>query len=369
MKKILLIFTACVCYSCTNSSPELNNNQPNKNITQNKLNPDCDYGKTFNLGFYSGGYDNFNSDSLVVIQQRLIDYASMDLEILRRNRIDFRQWCFIMRMKDIKWGEKKKAALEFIKTYSENILDEKYFLNKENRNILTGTNGCGYHISDALYLPQNCYWVMLNLDREFFSKSVGERWGLLMKNEPYFNMMRHTLLRYMEPYYKDKNIQNLLEDIHQKYGKNPDYLEEDSLVKSLIDNYDFSKTKNQKEAWLMLLEKSRPKIKDAMSSENLYEWAANIGFIAKIYDDTDIEIPLRMAEKEDNLKVKYALTYCCCNLLNRKFPKKADNRTLQRIDALVKILQKNYPTLKTGQKGEIDFLENTYKALKNHYSK
>lgn len=368
---IILLFFGLLFVDCSQNKSESANSQNIANTQLNKLsrNTNCNYGKTFNLGFYSNGYDKLNADSLVVIQQRLTDYASIDLEILRQNGIDFMQWCLIMRMKDIKWGEKKKTALEFLKTYSENILDEKYFLNKENRNILSDTNGCGYRISDALYLPQNCYWVMLNLDKAFFSKSVGEKWGFLMKNEPYFNVMRQTLLRYIKPYYKDKNIQNLLEDIHQKYGKNPDYLKEDSLVKSLIDKYDFSRTKTQKEAWLMLLEKSKPKIKAAMSSETLDEWGANIDFITEIYDDTDIEIPLSMAEKENDLKIKYGLTYCCCGLLNQKFPKKADNRTLQRIDALVKIVQKSYPTLKTGQKWETDFLENTYNVLKNHYSK
>ncbi len=238
MKKSLLI-VLCFCgvnlVGRAQNNSEINNSQTNKSIVSNKPNPNCGCSKTVTLGYYITEYESLNSDSLALIQEKLTFYSSMNLKDIRNTEGYFYQWCLIMRMKDIQWGSEKEKALEFLKTYSESILKGKSFLNKENRNILLDSKGCYFHITDAIFLPQNCYWVMLDIDKPFFNKSMGDIWDTLLVDEPYFNKVRKFLLSYIEQGFKEKSSQILINKLYEKYKAKNTFIDEMNLIQKLRD--------------------------------------------------------------------------------------------------------------------------------------
>ena len=179
-----------------------------------------------------------------------------------------------MRSKDIQWGSNKSFILEYLHSYSKTILNNKSFLNKENRNILFDNLGCSYHMTDPLFVPQNCYWVILNMDKPFFCKSMEEIWDKLLIDEPYFNKMRQVLLEYINENHKDKNIDILIENLYKKYNVKKIFVNERVLIENLLKKNTFAKTKSQLFVWSELVEKSKSNSSELMSSSNLAHRAA-----------------------------------------------------------------------------------------------
>ena len=329
MKKSLFLFLTLFIVGVNGCTQD---KQIPKNLQENV---NCDYGKRPVYGWYNPyDYGKFNSDSFDIIRTRLDKYSKMSLNELRQG-YDSYLYSLIMRSKDIKWGNKQEIILAYLHNYANTILDGKSYLNKENRNILLDERGCGLFMEDVLFVPIDCYWVILRIDKSFFSKSLLEIWGKILIDEPYSNIMRQFLLREIEQNHKDKNIQVLIENLHRKYKSQKLFPNESKLIQDLIDKNIVAKTKSQSEVWAELVKKSKLLNYEVMSEKNQDLWIENRGYMVNTFDDCKVEIPLRMAEKESDLKTKYYLTYCCCCLINGKYPEKVDARVIQRIDKLV----------------------------------
>ena len=278
-------------------------------------------------------------------------------------------YSMIMRSKDINWGNKQRIILAYLHNYANTILDGKSYLNTTNRNILLNKEGCFYFMEDALFVPHDCYWVILRIDKSFFSKSLLEIWGKILIDEPYSNIMRQFLLREIEQNHKDKNIQTLIENLHKMYQAQKLFPNESKLIQDLIDKNIVAKTKSQSEVWGELVKKSKLLNYEVMSEENEDLWIENRDYMIDIFDECKVEIPRRMAEKESDFKIKYYLAYCSCWLVNQKSPKKVDAKVIQRIDKLVLEINKKYASFKKAKKIKYDLLDIAYKPMKNKYWK
>jgi hypothetical protein len=335
--------------------------------TNLKENVNCDYGKRPHYGWYdSDYYSKFNSDSFDIIRTRLDKYSKMSLNELRQG-YDYYLYSLIMRSKDINWGDKQEIILAYLHNYAKTILDGKSYLNKENRNVLFDERGCGFHMEDALFVPQDCYWAILGIDKAFFSKSLSEIWGKLLIDELYSNQMRQFLLREIEKNHKDKEIQVLIENLHHKYKSQKLFPNESKLIQDLIDKKIVAKTKSQSEVWADLVKKSKLYNYEVLSQKNQDLWIENINYMIDIFDNCKVETPLNMAENERDFKTKYYLTYCSCCLINQKQPKKVDAKLIQRIDKLVLEINKKYASFNKEKKIEYGILNMTYKAMKKRY--
>lgn len=101
-----------------------------------------------------------------------------------------------------------------------------------------------------------------------------------------------------------------------------------------------------------------------MTDANMYLWMDNMVILKDVFGDVNIQIPLELAEKETDAKIKYVLAYSYCWLMNSKYPNQPDERLTKRIDILVNDVEKQCLIFKKGAKGEIDYLNKAYQALK-----
>ena len=71
---------------------------------------------------------------------------------------------------------------------------------------------------------------------------------------------------------------------------------------------------------------------------------------------------LALAEKEQDLTIKYWLAYSCCYIENGNFPNKSDGGVINRIHKLVVDIQSQNPIKET--KENIDYLNEAYQIFK-----
>lgn len=339
--------------------------QNNLGESKNSL-PPCVM-KDITLGFYPSSYsllDENSWDSTKLMFNSILD--NKGIEIYRKSGLRFSNWYTLMRFRDIKWQINKAAVLKQLDSAFCALISGRGYLNDKNRNILVDDSGCRLSISDPVYLPHTFGWLIISIDPNYGASFLDRNWSSIMIDEPYMEGLRYYLLNIVHSYYKVPDMQLFLDKLHTKYMASMGYEKELDMIGDLREKNNILKTKSQSVVWAELVEKSKSRQYELMSSENLYTWSDNIQFVTDIFDNTliDINIPLSMAEKEEDLRIKYCLAYCSCGLANQGYPKRLDEQTIKRIDKLVAEIQKNYATLKTGKKGENDFLNLTYQALK-----
>lgn len=353
---ISLIFCLLIQFSaCSQVNPP-------DNTTSSRQ--DC---KTTDISFgdYPEIYKSLNEDSWDSIKRTFsLILETKDIQEYRNSQERWHNWFILMRMHDIKWQTKKKIVLkELDNVFNEVILGHGY-LSEKNRNMLTNNKGCPYSISDPINLPQTFVWLIINIDTDYGASFLDKNWDILMIDDSYMNRLRYVLLNQLREYFKVPSIQLLLDKLYSKYSITKHYEKEINIIQELREKNMILKTKNQLTIWQEFIEKNKSTFDEPMSSKSVEIWSKNIQFITDVFEDIDIEIPLGMAEQSNDLGNKYCLTYCCCNLLNRKYPKRADDKLIQRIDKLIIVIQNNYPTLKIGEKDENNFLNKTYQTLK-----
>jgi hypothetical protein len=315
---------------------------------------DCGLMEGFIMGAYNENYKGLNDNDFDTIINRLnILLNCKDIQMCRKSDFRFDAWFTLMRIGDIKWTTHRQDILIFLKKFLTEMLSENSFLNKENRNILLTDKGCPFSLSDPTTFPQACYWVVMKLDRESGVKLIEDTWGKIVQDEPFASQLRMDIVHTLSPYYKNNDVQLLLERIEKT--NMPDKYRQ--RIQQMRYKYELLQSKNQLLAWKTITQRG-------LFETSGYFWIDNISVLKETFTNIDIKIPLDLAVQEKDIKTKYWLTYSACFLINSKYPTKAEASLVKQIDKLVESLKNEKFNFKTGDANEDDYLNDAYQALK-----
>lgn len=325
--------------------------------------PPCPYiiDTKIGFGYYRHEFESIKKENWATLKNQLeLILETKDVEYWRKR--DESTFFSLMRLKDIEWGDTKNDVEDFLTHFAEQILKGKSFLSSNNRNILYRENGCPLPFSASIYLPQSTCWVLMSMNTEKGAKFIEDIWDTLLIDELYSNEVRFILLHIMSKYYKNEQVQNTLHKIYDKTAK-LSYTDRDiSLINKFVNKFEVFKSNNQNKLWEKFISNNSNNTNLLMSHSNNWICYDYLAMIEDIFENPDIEIPLNLAEKTNDIKIKYLLAYCCCGLINRNQLLKRDTSIIKRIDNLVAVIQKS--NLKDTSEVEIDFVDRAYQALK-----
>lgn len=284
-----------------------------------------------------------------------------DIELCRQNNQSRDAWFTLMRIRNIKWTTHKAEILNYLDVFFKQIINEKSYLNKQNRNMLFNDKGCRYNNGDPISIPFACFWATLKIDSVFAVKLIDESWEQIKEDEPFSNEFRSSIIYWLKEYYKNLDVQLLLKKIEQSKMTASDI----SDIELMMDKFEFFNKQNQLDAWNRFIKRSLTKSSENLFTEsNMIVWMNNMGALKEVFGNVDITIPLKLAEQEKNIRTKYLLAYSCCWLINNMYPNKSDKSLLNRIDKLVNSVNIEIAPLKKGTKEEVDYLKESYQTLK-----
>ena len=282
-----------------------------------------------------------------------------DIQVCREKRLALDAWFTLMRIQDIKWTIHKADILIYLKDWVEQILKGNSYLNQSNKNIFYAVSGCPYVNGDPITLPSSCYAITLRLDTKYGVKMIDDTWRLIIKDEPFENRLRNGVLNLMNIYYKNADVQLLLEKLEKTNIASEDI----QKIQEIKFQYRLSQSKNQVEAWEKIILYNQDKSSRVLPIEHKEIWQKSVKILEKIFGyDLEVKDPLMLAEREKDFKVKYWLTYICCYLENGNYPKKTNEEVVKRIYKLVGDVQNQNVNNKT--KEDIDYLDEVYQYFK-----
>lgn len=355
MKKTFYQFLTLTCFSITLFAQDTVQIQPH-------WGPECGCGPGY--GVYDQRYKALNDKDWQLIINNLDTFLSKDIQVSRDSAYSYDAYNTLMRIRDIEWTTHKEIILKYLNGFVRKILRGDSYLTQSNRNILYRKDGCSFGIGDPTGIPFDCYWVILKIDVKSGIKLINDTWEEIAVNEPFSNNLRSRIIFQLTEHYKNWDVQLLL----NKFKKTKLTPKDSLIIEGMKDKYEFATLNNQLKAWEKLLYRSLSKsTSDIMTDQNMWLWMDNMAILKEVFSKVNILIPLELAEKEKDIKLKYSLAFSCCWLINNKYPIKSDENLIKRVDKLVEEVQNQFLTLKKGTHGEIDYLNNAYQALKKWY--
>lgn len=314
------------------------------------------YVQELDMGTYSDKYSELTEKDFNKIETRLNKLLSIkDIQVLRKTGFTLNCWFTLMRIRDIKWVNRKTDILVFVNSFLKQILENNSFLNAKNKNILYDLEGCPYTAGDPLTFPYACYWVTMEIDAKFATNMLDETWGLISNNEPFSNDLRGALINLLSNYYNDSNVQSFLKKLEKTKLLNNESLR----IQEIKFNYELKKSKSQFEAWEKLTSLNKTKLSHELSIENKSVWEKDIRRFEGIFGyNLEVKPAVELAEQEKDTSTKYWLAYLACYIENGNFPKKSDNALIKRIHKLVSDVQNEAKDIKQ------NYLNDAYKIFK-----
>lgn len=357
MKKYILVYLKFICLSMTIYAQD-------STQLERRIGPECGCGG-YTLGSYGASYNAFNDKDWDAINSKLEIFISQnDIKISRDYGYSNSTWSMLMRIQDIEWTVHKMDVLDYLDKFVKKILTEKSYLTKVNRNILYDNKGCLFKYGDPISIPFASYWSILKIDTKHGVNLINNTWEIINLNEPFSNKLRSDIIRSLKDYYRDADVQLLLEKIEKASITESDR----QIINVMKDKYEFFKSQNEIEAWKKLLFRSATQsTDDLMSSENSLLWIRNTAILKDVFGEVNLLIPLELAEQEKDAKRKYVLTYSFCWLVNRKYPKKIDEGLIKRLDKLVIDVEQQCLIFKKATNNEVDFLKEAYEIVKKRH--
>jgi hypothetical protein len=315
-------------------------------------------------GAYPASFGALEDKDWAAIEGSLDTFLSIkDIKKSREYGYSFHAYSTLMRMHDIEWTSHKKDALRYLEAFVKKILAGDSYLTAKNKNRMYQKDGCPWRFGDALRIPNDALWVILKVDTDYGVQLIDNMWESMITDEPFSNSLRLHIVWALKDHFRNSKVQTLLTKIEKSK------LDERELetIKKMRFEYEISKISTQKEAWDKFISIHKANAtKDSVAKNPFYdrEWYDNLQILRKFYTDIDVTIPLGLAEKETNFKLKCGLIRSSCMILNGKKPKQAPQNIMTRIGKLIENI-KLHPLDKNGNsKPEVNELNITYQALK-----